>query len=47
MTSANQIDAPYALEADADWLSDHPLTEFNLRQEIAEWAKVDVALELG
>ena len=28
----------YALEAGADWLAEHPLTEFNLRQESAEWA---------
>ncbi len=36
----------FRLEADADWLAEHPLTEFNLRQEAAEWAKVGVALEL-
>jgi exopolyphosphatase/guanosine-5'-triphosphate,3'-diphosphate pyrophosphatase len=37
----------YRLEADGDWMSDHPLTEFNLRQEVAEWSKADVALELA
>jgi exopolyphosphatase/guanosine-5'-triphosphate,3'-diphosphate pyrophosphatase len=37
----------YVLAADGDWLADHPLTEFNLRQEIAEWAKADLTLELA
>jgi exopolyphosphatase/guanosine-5'-triphosphate,3'-diphosphate pyrophosphatase len=36
----------YTLSADADWLAEHPLTEFNLRQEAAEWAKVGITLDL-
>ncbi|MGI9025467.1 MAG: exopolyphosphatase [Burkholderiaceae bacterium] len=36
----------YALRADAGWLSDHPLTEFSLRQEIGEWAKLGMVVEL-
>ena len=36
----------YALATDAEWLAEHPLTEFNLRQEAIEWAKVGVPLEL-
>jgi exopolyphosphatase / guanosine-5'-triphosphate,3'-diphosphate pyrophosphatase len=36
----------YTLEADADWLVEHPLTEFNMRQESAEWAKIGISLEL-
>ena len=34
------------IEADAAWLAEHPLTEFNLRQEAAEWARVGVPLDL-
>ena len=37
----------FVLKADPDWLAAHPLTEYNLRQEIAEWAKVDRVLELA
>jgi exopolyphosphatase / guanosine-5'-triphosphate,3'-diphosphate pyrophosphatase len=36
----------YALQTDAAWLADHPLTEFNLRQEASEWAKVGITLDL-
>ncbi len=36
----------YALSTDAAWLAEHPLTEFNLRQEAAEWGRVGVPLEL-
>ena len=36
----------YALEADAAWLADHPLTEFNLRQEAADWTRLGIGLEL-
>jgi exopolyphosphatase/guanosine-5'-triphosphate,3'-diphosphate pyrophosphatase len=36
----------YTLAADPAWLAEHPLTEFNLRQEAAEWAKVGMTLEL-
>jgi len=38
----------YRLFIDPDWLSTHPLTEFGLRQECLEWAKVgiDVVLEV-
>ncbi|MEO8937535.1 MAG: exopolyphosphatase [Burkholderiaceae bacterium] len=36
----------YVLHADAAWLADHPLTEFNLRQESAEWARVGIPLDL-
>jgi exopolyphosphatase/guanosine-5'-triphosphate,3'-diphosphate pyrophosphatase len=41
-----RTDRGYALAADEGWLAEHPLTEFNLRQESAEWAKIGVALEL-
>ena len=36
----------YALRTDPDWLADHPLTEFNLREEAAEWSRVGIALDL-
>ncbi len=37
----------YALRADRAWLADHPLTEFSLRQEIAEWARLDRSFALA
>ena len=36
----------FTLATDPDWLAGHPLTEFNLRQESAEWSKIGVALDL-
>ncbi len=36
----------YALRTDAAWLADHPLTEFNLRQEAADWNRLGIALDL-
>ena len=37
----------YVLRADAAWLADHPLTEFNLRQEAGEWNRLGIPLELA
>ena len=37
----------YALRTDPIWLADHPLTEFNLRQEAAEWARIGITLDVG
>jgi len=37
----------FVLASDAAWLADHPLTEFNLRQEAAEWVKMGTPLELA
>ena len=37
----------YALRADAAWLADHPLTEFSLRQEVAEWGRLGIPLDLA
>ncbi len=37
----------YTLTADAAWLAEHPLTEFNLRQESADWARVGIPLDLA
>lgn len=37
----------YTLHCDAAWLAEHPLTEFNLRQEAAEWARLGIALDLA
>jgi exopolyphosphatase/guanosine-5'-triphosphate,3'-diphosphate pyrophosphatase len=36
----------FAIQADAAWLAGHPLTEFSLRQEAAEWVKLGTPLEL-
>lgn len=36
----------YLLKMDSAWLVDHPLTEFNLRQEVTEWARIGTTLEL-
>lgn len=36
----------FAIHVDAAWLADHPLTEFSLRQEAAEWVKLGMPLEL-
>lgn len=36
----------FALHADADWLAEHPLTEFSLRQECLEWGKIGLTVEL-
>jgi exopolyphosphatase/guanosine-5'-triphosphate,3'-diphosphate pyrophosphatase len=41
------IDKGYALHAEADWLAEHPLTEFSLRQECVEWGKVGLTVELA
>jgi exopolyphosphatase/guanosine-5'-triphosphate,3'-diphosphate pyrophosphatase len=35
-----------ALTLDADWLEHHPLTRFTLNQEQAEWAKMNLLLEI-
>lgn len=37
----------YTLTTDAAWLADHPLTEFNLRQEAAEWSRIGLPLDLA
>ncbi len=37
----------FTLHADAAWLADHPLTEFNLRQEAAEWSRIGITLDLA
>jgi exopolyphosphatase/guanosine-5'-triphosphate,3'-diphosphate pyrophosphatase len=36
-----------ALKVDADWLANHPLTQFTLAQEQAEWAKMHLELEIN
>jgi len=36
----------FTLAVAAGWLENNPLTEFGLRQEISEWSKVDLTLEL-
>ena len=36
----------YALEVDDDWLTSNDLTDYELTQEIAEWASVGVSLSL-
>jgi exopolyphosphatase / guanosine-5'-triphosphate,3'-diphosphate pyrophosphatase len=36
----------YALAANAQWLTDNPLTEFSLRQECLEWGKIGYTVEL-
>jgi len=37
----------FQLTSDGSWLAAHPLTEFSLRQEIAEWAKQGTSIELA
>ena len=37
----------YAIEIDPAWLAEHPLTEFSLRQEIAEWARTGLVVEMA
>ncbi len=37
----------YVIEADPAWLADHPLTEFSLRQEVAEWSRTSRTVELA
>ncbi|TAK91755.1 MAG: Ppx/GppA family phosphatase [Burkholderiaceae bacterium] len=37
----------FSLHLPAGWLNDNPLTEFGLRQEISEWSKMDLTLELA
>ena len=37
----------YVLTTDAAWLADHPLTEFNLRQEASDWARIGTTLDLA
>ena len=36
----------FALHADVAWLEGHPLTEFNLRHEVAEWSRIGIQLDL-
>jgi exopolyphosphatase/guanosine-5'-triphosphate,3'-diphosphate pyrophosphatase len=36
----------YSLELSADWLAQHPLTEYSLGQEREEWARLGIDLQL-
>lgn len=36
----------FGLSVDEDWLAEHPLTEYSLRQEVAEWARQGTTIEL-
>ncbi|CAN5141921.1 exopolyphosphatase [soil metagenome] len=40
------IEDGYAIEIEADWLADHPLTAYSLSTEAAEWAKLGWVLEV-
>ncbi len=41
-----RVSTGYRLSVEEAWLAEHPLTEFGLSQEVLEWAKVGIDLQL-
>ena len=37
----------YSIAVDASWLEQHPLTEYSLRQEVDEWGKSGMPVEIA